>query len=309
MAGLSRCWERKHINTEQSDHGYGLYATRDIPRGKTVLTEHLERAVSFGVLDGMEDLPEDFVLGHKYLTLDDFLIARAKAIHGERPTLLYMFPPEGPSTDRVTGVPGSHNEKMLLVTPSIVNHSCAPNMLRVDRTNLETRLLECRFVAMRNINIGDQLTISYDPRMPKWELPHTRRAFLSERYGFFCRCRKCVSQSGWRDLMPLAPATAERVRFVSGAGLDSGELTLPTSNEQIVSQEPTVPLGGSAGGAPAASTIPLQSIGNSAAINKAPRKERFASWVGATSRRTKTWLKNVPGEAKKALGENKIPTK
>lgn len=306
MADSSNCWKRKHLDTVQSDHGHGLYATQDIPRGKTILTEYPEKVIQFGALDGTEDIPKDAIFGENLSTFDDFLISRAKAIHGKNPTLLYLFPPESPGSPKsIDGVtePEVREGEIILVTPSIVNHSCAPNMFRVDSTNLETRRLECRFVTTRNINVGDQLTILYDRKVFKWELPHIRRAFLSAQYGFFCRCHKCISQSGWRDLMLPAPAPAERIRQVLENQAYSEELTLPlTSNKHIVSQTPPRDSASS-------NTIPLQNIGNSAVVNKAPRKERFASWLGTTSLRTKKWLKNVPGEAKKALGENKIPTK
>lgn len=307
MTEQSNCWKRKHLDTVQSDHGHGLYATQDISRGKTILTEYPERVIQFGALDGIEDIPKDAVFGDNLSTFDDFLISRAKAIHGKRPTLLYLFPPQSPrGADGAAETPEIHEGEVILVTPSIVNHSCAPNMFRVDSTNLETRRLECRFVSTRNIKVGDQLTILYDRKVFKWEFPHLRRAFLSAQYGFFCRCHKCVSQSGWRDLMPPAPAPADKVQQVSEIEAYSEKLTLPlTSNKHTIPQGDIAPPRDSTGGI----TVPLQSIGNSAIVNKAPRKERFASWLGTTSLRTKTWLRNVPAEARKALGENKTPTK
>lgn len=106
--------------------------------------------------------------------------------------------------------------------------------------------------------------------------------------------------------MPLTPAPAEKIRQVF-TDEDSEKLMLPLiSNKHMVSQENITPPENSAGGV---DTIPLQSIRNSTAVNKPPRKEKFASWLGTTSLRTKTWLKNVPGEAKKALGENRVPVK
>lgn len=298
MTNPSGRWKRKQPPTVQSDHGPGLYATQDIPRGTTILVEYPER-----VIQAEDDLPEDVVFGFNLSTFDDFLTSRERVIHGKNPTLLCLFPPDG-----VAETPGTLKEEIILVTPSLVNHSCAPNMLRVDSTSLETKRLECRFITTRNINAGDQLTTLYEPKVFKWELPHTRRALLSDVYGFFCRCRKCISQSGSRDLMPLAPATAERVRWLQQvyAEEDLEQSTFPFINKKhMVSRENITDAGDSAGG----DAIPLQSIGNSATVNKPPRKERFASWLGTASMRTKTWLKNVPGEAKKALEENKIPFK
>lgn len=297
MTDPSGRWKRKQLFTVQSDHGPGLYATQDISRGTTILIEYPERVIQ---AEDYHGLPTNVVFGSGLSTFDDFLMSREKVIHGKNPTLLYLFPP-----DEVVETPGTLGGEIILVTPSLVNHSCAPNMLRIDSTSLETRRLECRFITTRNINIGDQLTTLYEPKVFKWELPHTRRALLSDVYGFFCRCRKCISQSGSRDLIPLAPATAERVRQLQVyAEEDSEQSTLPFINKKhMVSRENITVPGDSAG----SDTIPLQSIGNSATVNKPPHKERFASWLGTASTRTKTWLKNVPGEAKKALEENKIP--
>lgn len=283
-------WKRKHLPTVQSDHGPGLYATQEIPRGTTILIEYPERAIQLEY-----DMPNHAVLGYNFLTFDDFLVSREKAIHGKNPTVLYLFPPgNSGGANRVAEIPKTREGEMILVTPSLVNHSCAPNMFRIDSTNLGTRRLECRFVTAKNINVGDQLTTLYKREVLKWESPHTRRALLIDEYKFFCRCRKCISQSGWRDLMPLTPAPAEKIRQVFTDN-DSEKLTLPLiSNKHMymVSQENLTPPGNSAGG----DTIPLQSIGNSNASNKPPHKEKFALWLGTTSLRTKNWLKNTPGD-------------
>lgn len=300
MASPPRCWRRGY--TRHSDHGYGLYATQEISQGKTILTEFPETFVHINRLDGQQDLPNDVVLGGKTSSLDSFHVARQQAILGKKPKLLYLSFPQSSGNprnmDEGVGIFGA-DEEFILVMPSAVNHSCAPNMFRIDSVNLQTRRLKCRFVATRNIRAGEQLTISYDPRLSKWELPHTRRALLSEEYGFFCRCRKCVSQSGWRDLMLLSPVPTDKMRQYMEDDLDSEASMLPLPQKKyIVRPEAVMPLKRLVDNL----NIPMDGARSPTVATKVLRKERMNLWLETASHRTKAWLKSVPGEMKITLG-------
>lgn len=295
-----RCWRREY--TGHSDHGHGLYATQDIPKGKTILSIYPEVVIHPNTLDGQRYsyIPDDAVFSNGISKLDEFHTSRQRAILGKKPQVLYVSSTQPPKNfkrkARETSTSRADELEIILVIPSLVNHSCAPNMFRVDSTSVQTRRLKCRFVAIRNIKIGEQLTILYNPESFNWEYPHTRRALLSKEYGFFCRCLKCVSQSGWADLMPLS--SFNRLH-VNEDGMNPKISTLPLISKESIHQEIT--LEGSNG----IKIYQLDGAGGSEAIIKAPRRERVPSWLGITSSQARTWLRHVPAEVKGVLKNKK----
>jgi len=70
----------------------------------------------------------------------------------------------------------------LFVRASLFNHSCSPNVARVQRGRCAD------FYALRDVSEGEALCISYgDPREP----PPFRRGRLRARFGFMCACARC----------------------------------------------------------------------------------------------------------------------
>lgn len=104
----------------------------------------------------------------------------------------------------------------------VVNHSCIPNMFHVEVKNQRTGLDEIRFYAMRDIQLGEELTRFYaDPPFSSSVLRdmagsgkpglvvdaqdfynvlaresdvRRRRALIWAIWGFYCLCTKCVGQ-------------------------------------------------------------------------------------------------------------------
>eukprot|EP01103_Thecamoeba_quadrilineata_P010358 TRINITY_DN2211_c0_g1_i3.p1 TRINITY_DN2211_c0_g1~~TRINITY_DN2211_c0_g1_i3.p1 ORF type:complete len:368 (+),score=25.99 TRINITY_DN2211_c0_g1_i3:119-1222(+) len=70
---------------------------------------------------------------------------------------------------------------------TFLNHSCQPNTAW--RYNSGMRKLE--FVALRQINKGDEITISYIPDLSLSS--DERRSLLEQRFRFFCECPRCLS--------------------------------------------------------------------------------------------------------------------
>eukprot|EP01065_Artemidia_motanka_P019585 TRINITY_DN2333_c0_g1_i2.p1 TRINITY_DN2333_c0_g1~~TRINITY_DN2333_c0_g1_i2.p1 ORF type:complete len:332 (+),score=70.19 TRINITY_DN2333_c0_g1_i2:52-996(+) len=71
--------------------------------------------------------------------------------------------------------------------PSYFNHSCAPTAVRV-----HCGLLGVRFVATEAAELHQPLTISYLGKEGEEMPTATRQQILRVKYGFECRCRRCV---------------------------------------------------------------------------------------------------------------------
>lgn len=202
-ADPDRCWVKMDTDTKWADAGDGLFATKDISQGQLILTESPEVEIRLrpGLgLDGEEeDLPDKALFSETILNRDDFLTNMEQTIFSKNPRCLLVRRSQPPSN-----LDGTEDQELeiLLVKPSAVNHSCGPNMLRVDSTNLKTRRLECQFFAIEDIKSGDELTMTYHPKVPELENVSTRRALLMAEFGFFCRCPKCDDESKSRDSQP-----------------------------------------------------------------------------------------------------------
>jgi len=73
--------------------------------------------------------------------------------------------------------------------PSLLNHSCEPNIDAVWRDGDATLTLAAR----RDIAAGEELNITYiDAGLPATE----RRQLLLNGYGFVCMCPACVDELG-----------------------------------------------------------------------------------------------------------------
>ena len=81
----------------------------------------------------------------------------------------------------------------LLSVANCMNHSCDPNVIASSSHNNHT----ATFVALRPIEAGEELCISYvDDGLP-WE---ERRNLLQQFYRFECRCMRCHVQ---REKIPI----------------------------------------------------------------------------------------------------------
>lgn len=83
----------------------------------------------------------------------------------------------------------SHIGSVLFYNASYLNHSCMPNIQLIEPLTQYTR--EARFQAIQDININDELCISYvDTTLPYKQ----RQQQLQYAYGFTCQCDKCIKQ-------------------------------------------------------------------------------------------------------------------
>lgn len=70
---------------------------------------------------------------------------------------------------------------------SFLNHSCNCNVsISHSQYNHQSE-----YIAMRNIEMGEELTISYIPVNISF---HERRVLLYDGWGFFCECPLCLSE-------------------------------------------------------------------------------------------------------------------
>lgn len=84
----------------------------------------------------------------------------------------------------------------LYVMQSKINHSCAPNAeitFPHGNHNLEIK-------ALRNINSGEEICISYLDECQLERSRHSRQKYLQENYIFLCECEKCTNQIDDPDL-------------------------------------------------------------------------------------------------------------
>lgn len=71
---------------------------------------------------------------------------------------------------------------------SCMNHSCCPNAKAFKRE--EDRDGQAVIIAVRQISVGEEITISYIDE----DLPYEERQALLADYGFKCCCPKCIKE-------------------------------------------------------------------------------------------------------------------
>ena len=87
------------------------------------------------------------------------------------------------------GIRQKENEKKQLALwtlPSLINHSCVPNLIYNVLGHNQHRIMVIRSIA--DIHKGDELTISYSSIRNNED----RKNFLSEAYKFECKCINCM---------------------------------------------------------------------------------------------------------------------
>lgn len=77
---------------------------------------------------------------------------------------------------------------VIMWLPSFLNHSCLPN-LRLSRSDAGIH----SFVALRDINAGEELTLSYIDDMELQDCISLRKSIFLRRRGFECLCCLCVA--------------------------------------------------------------------------------------------------------------------
>ena len=78
---------------------------------------------------------------------------------------------------------------------ALFNHSCLPNLARVDHFDGPTHLgMQMAYVALHDIPRGEELELSYTPL--EWGLLD-RQEYLWEGYKFACSCTRCQVESTW----------------------------------------------------------------------------------------------------------------
>ncbi|KAH0602857.1 uncharacterized protein H6S33_008507 [Morchella sextelata] len=203
MACLEQdCWIRLNTNAPWNDSGEGLFSTREIEMGHLIYTEfpetivnHLDPKYRDNTGDGIDLL----YFCRSSLTREKYDEELKYTLLGKNTADMLVKKRKGGIFDWTTEL------EMLSVKPTWVNHSCVPNMYRIDSNDLITGRLKCQFFALRDISEGEELTIAYED-VVEWESVSTRRAFLGREYGFFCRCLRCAEESELRDMEPLRPA-------------------------------------------------------------------------------------------------------
>lgn len=200
MACLEQdCWIRLNTNAPWNDTGEGLFSTREIEMGHLIYTEfpetivnHLDPKYRENAGDGIDLL----YFCRSSLTREKYDEELKYTLLGKNIADMLVKKRKGGIFDWTTEL------EMLSVKPTWVNHSCVPNMYRIDSNDLITGRLKCQFFALRDISEGEELTIAYE-NVVAWESVSTRRAFLGREYGFFCRCPRCAEEAELRDMEPL----------------------------------------------------------------------------------------------------------
>lgn len=75
-----------------------------------------------------------------------------------------------------------------------VNHSCIPNMFALEGVDPWSKLQEVRFYAIRDIDVGEELTRCYEDKVLLEENVVMRRAWMRTFWGFDCQCVKCIGE-------------------------------------------------------------------------------------------------------------------
>lgn len=77
----------------------------------------------------------------------------------------------------------------------VVNHSCIPNMFALEGWDPRTGLQEIRFYAIREIEMGEELTRCYDDiGILREDNVGIRRAWMRTLWEFECLCPRCVGE-------------------------------------------------------------------------------------------------------------------
>ena len=79
---------------------------------------------------------------------------------------------------------------------SACNHSCDPNAEVTFPDNNDTLTL----VALRQMEAGEEICISYLEECQRGRSRHSRRKYLKENYVFECECEKCEAEKDEADV-------------------------------------------------------------------------------------------------------------
>lgn len=86
-----------------------------------------------------------------------------------------------------------------------VNHSCIPNMFALEGTDPYTGHQEIRFYAIREIEMGEELTRCYaDIKILREDNVFIRRSWVHAFLGFECLCLRCINE--WPGVRWECPA-------------------------------------------------------------------------------------------------------
>lgn len=80
----------------------------------------------------------------------------------------------------------------LYAVQSAANHSCAPNSVATFPHSNHTLVL----VANRDLEEGEEVTISYLDECALTRSCHSRRKILQDNYLFLCKCSRCTEEEG-----------------------------------------------------------------------------------------------------------------
>jgi hypothetical protein len=157
------------------EKGKGLIARFNISKGTRILCE--KPLIKVQSMPSVELEP---VLAARLKELSKASQRQFLSLHNSSPGR-YPFS----NTFKTNALPCGPKSPVGAVYPTIclINHSCVPNAHHSWHSSAECETIH----AIRLINVGEEVTISYDHGRPST----ARRNFLKEAFGFACTCRSC----------------------------------------------------------------------------------------------------------------------
>eukprot|EP00931_Biecheleriopsis_adriatica_P076283 TRINITY_DN50001_c0_g1_i1.p1 TRINITY_DN50001_c0_g1~~TRINITY_DN50001_c0_g1_i1.p1 ORF type:complete len:502 (+),score=106.40 TRINITY_DN50001_c0_g1_i1:52-1557(+) len=171
---------------EVQGKGLGVVATKPIARGERILAEPI--ALKFYQQRGLDDDPEKYYwssLTHMPMAARDEFYTLSDCVSEETATV----------TGRVVSnsLPLGPDEASAAVflTGARFNHSCLPNVHTSWQEKLGVSGLQV-FHALRDVGVGEELTISYLGAQATVSSCAERQAMLLQRFKFQCDCKCCL---------------------------------------------------------------------------------------------------------------------
>ncbi len=194
--------------------GRGLVARYDIPKGTRILFEK-----PLFTVDGSTPISQ----------LESNIATKLKSLSkSEQREFLNLhnnFPGKRPfgGTFRTNGLPCGPNASVAAVylTICLINHDCIPNAQHSWNSNLKCETIH----AVRHINVGEEITITYDDGKPC----EPRHVFLKEEFGFDCTCRLC---SGSDAELQMSDIRRHQIQQLDD-GFDNIERTIYRPHEAL----------------------------------------------------------------------------
>ncbi|KAI3319475.1 SET domain-containing protein [Xylariaceae sp. AK1471] len=162
--------------------GKGVIATRKISRSEVVMSDWATVLLDLSFPKAVQQQN-----GHQLLHLAAEQLSDPDAVLelGRSSTTASDIIEDILSTNAFSYTLGGDTHMALYPEVSRINHACKPNaFVRFSPTSFDVRV-----VAFRDINIGEEITISYIPL----NHPRDKRQNTLRRWGFKCKCSLCTA--------------------------------------------------------------------------------------------------------------------